>query len=84
MIAATLDRFGRLDLAINNAAIEGLFAPIVDFPDEAWDQTLAINLRRTGQPEEIASVIAFHCSGGASYLTGASLVPDGGYTLTVS
>lgn len=37
-------------------------------------------LRRFAQPEEIASVAAFLCSPGASFLTGHALVVDGGYT----
>ncbi len=36
---------------------------------------------RSGTPEEIASVIAFLASEGASYLTGQSIVVDGGNTI---
>ncbi len=38
----------------------------------------AIPLRRFGKPEEIGEVIAFLCSERAAYLTGTSLVIDGG------
>jgi len=37
-------------------------------------------LRRFGQPEEIASAASFLLSGDASFVTGHSLVVDGGYT----
>jgi NAD(P)-dependent dehydrogenase (short-subunit alcohol dehydrogenase family) len=36
---------------------------------------------RIGRPEEVASAIVFLCSDAASYITGQSLVIDGGYTV---
>lgn len=41
-------------------------------------------LQRLGKPEEVASVIQFLASEGASYVTGASLLVDGGMTTTLS
>lgn len=41
-------------------------------------------LQRLGRPEEVASVILFLASEAASYVTGASLVVDGGQTTTVA
>ncbi len=37
-------------------------------------------LNRVGEPEEVASTILFLCGGGASFITGADLLVDGGYT----
>jgi len=37
MIDKTLDRFGRLDYACNNAGIEGKMAGIADYSEEDWD-----------------------------------------------
>ncbi|MEM7030316.1 MAG: glucose 1-dehydrogenase [Chloroflexota bacterium] len=38
-------------------------------------------LKRVGKPEEIASVIGFLCSNGASFLTGQAIVVDGGMSI---
>jgi citronellol/citronellal dehydrogenase len=43
---------------------------------EQWART--IPLGRLGTPEEIASVIAFLCSAGGAYVTGTTVVVDGG------
>jgi NAD(P)-dependent dehydrogenase (short-subunit alcohol dehydrogenase family) len=184
MVAHTIEQFGRLDYAVNNAAIEGKIAPITELPEEEWDRVLDANLkgtflclqhearamlagghggaivnvgsinsflgfptgsayvaskhgligltssvsaelaprgirvnlvcpgiidtpmhhrgravlgdalydnvlsqrvhlRRAGRPGEIAETIVFLCSDAASYITGTTLTPDGGFTLTV-
>lgn len=41
-----------------------------------------IPMGRMGSPEEIASTVLFLCSEAASYITGQSLVVDGGYIAT--
>ncbi len=43
---ATIDQhYGRLDVVVNNAGISGPIAAIVDYPDEAFDQVMAINTK---------------------------------------
>lgn len=184
MVSHAIETYGRLDYAVNNAGIEGKFAPITDLPVEDWDAVMGINLRgaflcmkyeatamleagnggaivnvgsvnsflgfpsgsayvaskhglvglttsvsaelasqgirvnavcpgiidtpmhhrargllgdevydsvvlpsvhlqRAGRPEEIAQSIVFLCTEDASYITGATLTPDGGFTLTI-
>ncbi len=36
-----------LDFGINNAGIEGEFAPIVDFAEATWDRVVSVNLKGT-------------------------------------
>lgn len=42
--------------------------------------TLGVPLKRAGEPEEIADVIVFLASDGASYLTGQVIAVNGGKT----
>jgi NAD(P)-dependent dehydrogenase (short-subunit alcohol dehydrogenase family) len=42
---ATIERFGRLDLAFNNAGIEQPAKPAHEIGDDEWDRLVAVNLR---------------------------------------
>jgi NAD(P)-dependent dehydrogenase (short-subunit alcohol dehydrogenase family) len=44
-VARTVETFGRLDFAFNNAGIEQPVKPIVEVTDEEWDRLMAVNLR---------------------------------------
>lgn len=39
--------YGRLDIVIANAGINGVWAPIDDLKPEEWDKTISVNLRGT-------------------------------------
>lgn len=43
--------------------------------------TSKLPLQRVGQPEEVAHVVGFLCSNAASFMTGALVSVDGGYTI---
>ena len=49
---------------------------------EVAAQESDLPLGRIGQPEEIASVIAFLAGPGASYVTGQTFGPNGGAVMT--
>jgi NAD(P)-dependent dehydrogenase (short-subunit alcohol dehydrogenase family) len=44
LVAATVSAYGRLDCAFNNAGVPGAEALTADYPDDAWDHVLAVNL----------------------------------------
>jgi citronellol/citronellal dehydrogenase len=58
--------------SILTEGLEGYDREAVD----AWAR--AVPLGRLGRPEEVASVIAFLASAGGAYVTGTTIVVDGG------
>lgn len=45
MVSACVERFGRLDFAVNNAAAEFPLVPTAEIPIEAVDRSIAVDLR---------------------------------------
>jgi NAD(P)-dependent dehydrogenase (short-subunit alcohol dehydrogenase family) len=45
LIDKTIDTFGRLDFAFNNAGIEGISAIVQECSEENWDKTIGVNLK---------------------------------------
>lgn len=45
MIVQTMDTFGRLDMAYNNAGVQNVLAETADSPREDFDRVMSINLR---------------------------------------
>jgi NAD(P)-dependent dehydrogenase (short-subunit alcohol dehydrogenase family) len=45
LIRQTVETYGRVDCAHNNAGIEGDMAPTADCTEANWDRTIAINLK---------------------------------------
>lgn len=41
---ATLSRFGRIDILINNAGYAGVTVPLVDYPSDEWRRIVDVNL----------------------------------------
>ena len=44
MVKKAVETYGRLDCAFNNAGISGADQPIVECPQDVWDEMIAINL----------------------------------------
>jgi len=71
MVARTVERFGRLDAAFNNAGTPGGYTNVVDCTEEEWDRTAALNLKSVWlcMKHEIPAMIA---SGGGAVVNTAS------------
>jgi A-factor type gamma-butyrolactone 1'-reductase (1S-forming) len=71
MVSATLAKYGRLDGAFNNAGVDGPLIPAADYPEEAFDEVIAINLKGVWNcmRHQIPAMLA---SGGGSIVNNAS------------
>jgi NAD(P)-dependent dehydrogenase (short-subunit alcohol dehydrogenase family) len=41
----TVKAFGKIDIFFNNAGIEGVVKPIIDYPEEVFDKVIAVNVK---------------------------------------
>ena len=77
--------YGEFNIRVNTLCPGGLLGPVAGkannqseiFVKNYSDKTL---LKRMGKPEEIASVVLFLASEAASYITGSTIMVDGGWT----
>jgi NAD(P)-dependent dehydrogenase (short-subunit alcohol dehydrogenase family) len=44
-VAGAAEAFGRLDVVVSNAGISGVIAPVADYPEDVFDQVLAVHVR---------------------------------------
>jgi NAD(P)-dependent dehydrogenase (short-subunit alcohol dehydrogenase family) len=66
-----------------NAVCPGIVqtARLDDLPSDQWDEIISnyIPLRRAGEPEEIASMVAYLCSDQGAWISGQLFSVDGGH-----
>jgi NAD(P)-dependent dehydrogenase (short-subunit alcohol dehydrogenase family) len=70
-IAAAADRFGRLDVVVSNAGISGVIAPVADYPEDVFDQVLAVHVRGSFL---VCKYSLPHLQSGASIIITSSVV----------
>jgi NAD(P)-dependent dehydrogenase (short-subunit alcohol dehydrogenase family) len=44
-VQATVQRFGKIDIFFNNAGIEGAVKPLVDYPEDSFDEVMSVNVK---------------------------------------
>lgn len=72
MVAAAVDRFGRLDAAFLNAGIEGEVGPFESRSDDAWEKVLSVNVHGVRYGVE-AALPALRKAGGGSIVITSSV-----------
>jgi NAD(P)-dependent dehydrogenase (short-subunit alcohol dehydrogenase family) len=77
----TIERFGRLDILVNNAGIGNPPVPIIDMPEEAWDRTLAVNLKSVFLCSKLAARQFIKQGGGGRIISVASQAGKTGYAM---
>jgi NAD(P)-dependent dehydrogenase (short-subunit alcohol dehydrogenase family) len=70
-VDAAVEQFGRLDVVVANAGIAGAIGPIADYPEDAFDQTLAVHVRGAFL---LCKHAVPHLTGGASIIITSSVV----------
>jgi NAD(P)-dependent dehydrogenase (short-subunit alcohol dehydrogenase family) len=73
VVEVALQRFGRLDIAVNNAGIGGAASPAADYAIDEWHRVLGVNLHSAfyGIRAQVPAMVA---SGGGSIVNVASIL----------
>lgn len=79
LVARTVEAFGRIDLAFNNAGVEGETAPTAECTEANWDRVIGINLKGVWlcMREEIPRMLA---QGGGAIVNCSSVAGLVGFT----
>lgn len=83
MIRAVALEAGPSGIRVNNVAPGVIHTPMSSGIDESTATAIAEHsaVKRLGEPEDIADVAVWLCTDGARFVTGQTIVVDGGYTV---
>lgn len=81
LVAATIDRFGALDVAVNNAATNPYFGPLLGVDAGAYEKTFEINTRGYFELARAAARVMIDAGRGGSIINVASVVALSGAPL---
>lgn len=73
IIDQAVNRFGRIDILVNNAAHQETFDDLADIPDEEWQRTFAVNIHAMFY---LAKAAVPHMAPGSSIINTASINAD--------
>ena len=78
LVEATVQRYGGLHIACNNAGIGGPSAPVGEYPIDGWDQVIAVNLSGVfyGMRYQIPAMLK---AGGGAIVNIASILGQVGF-----
>jgi NAD(P)-dependent dehydrogenase (short-subunit alcohol dehydrogenase family) len=73
MVRVCTKTFGGLDIAVNNAGIGGVMAPLADYPTDVWDRVMSVNLSSVFHCMR-SEIAVMRAAGGGSIVNMASML----------
>ena len=79
LIETTVDRFGGIDVLVNNAGVGYIMEPLVEFKSESWDAVIDVNLKGVFLATKHAAIQMSDKEAGGSIINIASQAAKSGF-----